>query len=293
MAGRNVEFLYTLRTRNVSSTVMRGEQFSATYGRTAGRDRRVRYMPLVLSTARESVLFFTKGAAARATPRQLAALKRRGNILCFDIVDEVPPPTTDEFADVIVAMSRVGLEDLRTTRPEKRSEVIDHPVDPRIEAMGLAAPNELRIAYFGEIYNTVITDEIARRVEFTEVGAGKRSTDWLDRLKGTAAHYAVRQRFKIDHIKPFIKGFTAAHCRANVVIQESNPEAIVWLGADYPYLVRGEVTETSILSTLQLVQDSFGTDVWRDALARMEPLRHASAGATVAGQFEELVKSFD
>ena len=82
-------------------------------------------------------------------------------------------------------------------------------------------------------------------------------TNWFDRLRHCNVHYAVRNRRPIDGFKPFLKGFTAAQCHANIIVPKTEGDAIYYLGSDYPYLLEDDGLG-SVLEMIERVKASFG-----------------------------------
>jgi hypothetical protein len=101
-------------------------------------------------------------------------------------------------------------------------------------------------------------------------------------------HYAVRNRRPIDGFKPFLKGFTAAHCRSNIIVPRSEGDAIYYLTSDYPYLLEDE-SLNSVSYMIARVRASFGSDEWRRGLEIMDSVRRRSSPDQVAGELEALI----
>lgn len=87
--------------------------------------------------------------------------------------------------------------------------------------------------------------------------------------------------------KPFTKGFTAAACNANILVNRDVDDAVEMLGSDYPFLT--DPTPESITETFRLAQDSYGGPIWRDALNRMEVMRATVEPTALARQLAEIV----
>ncbi|MDN4598390.1 hypothetical protein [Leifsonia virtsii] len=277
---RRLVFLYAERFREAGSTVMRGFQL-ADIAREHLPRRRVSVRPLG-STARNSDVFLTKGAVNMATPEQLDLLVRSGNRLLFDPVDELPPWTTARFADVLVASSHTAFEHYSRAFPATRVALVDHHVDPRLPTSP-APPSRFRAGYFGERVNAVLTPRIEERVDVVAIDTSRHDDAWLSGLGRYSFHYAVRQQRALDHFKPFLKGFTAAHCGAPVLIQRDQEEAVRWLGADYPYLL-DDTNEETILSALARAESEFGGPRWLRALSVMEGIRARTSPERIASE---------
>lgn len=273
---RRLDFVYSPEHRDAGSTVMRGGQLAEIVRAEAPRSWRISYSKLS-GGFRDSTLILTKGALKVLDSDQLEELRRRGNRLIFDVVDEVPPATTSEFADVLIASSIEAFVAYSREFSSTRVCLVNHHVDPRIDtalAGRIGGPvNQAKIAYFGEPINAVLTPEIRTRVEIVTVDTSRQDTEWMGMLGSFNVHYAVRRTRDLDRFKPFLKGFTAAHVGANILIQDSQTEALHWLGNDYPYLLKGDVEEAAILNALALVEESFGSKQWFQALDRMREVK--------------------
>jgi hypothetical protein len=286
--ARPVRFVYAERYRQSGSTMMRGEQLSHLAAQ-AMPGRSVRYVPLG-TDIRNSMVFLTKGALKSMTMDILLQLKRADNILFFDVVDEEPPPYTREYADVVVAASFTAFLNHSRAYPGLEVQLVNHHVDPRLTLSAPVPPTDhLRAAYFGESINTVLTPTIAEVLDVIHIDTSRENdSGWIERLPEYNLHYAIRATRELDHFKPFLKGFTAAHCNANIVIQSTEVEARHWLGDDYPFLLRGPVTERTILDTLGAIRDSFGDSEWRDGLLRMREVRERTTAARIGGELRHL-----
>lgn len=288
---RAVHFVYADRYRFAGSTIMRGEQLTVIAQQSLGERRRVSFSP---STAdfRNSTLFLTKGALKELPAGRLAELKRNGNTLLFDVVDERPPPTTAEYADVLVAASITAFTDFALEFPTVQVALVNHHVDPRIaDIPAVASPrgHRLRAAYFGELANAIFAPPITAEVTQVPIDTSRASSDWLLELPRFNFHYAMRQYGPADNHKPFLKGFTAAHCASNIMIQSSDSEAVHWLGADYPYLLSGAVTTDSIVDGLHRARESFGSTEWDSALAAMASVRARTTPARIGAELRRIL----
>lgn len=263
-------FLYAEQYKGAGSTVMRGFQL-ANLARHALRRHSVRIRALGTRTANATV-FLTKGALRVATPTQLDDLLHRGNRLLFDPVDEVPPGTTARFADVLIASSLTAFEEYGRRFPGTRVALLNHHVDPRID-MTPVHHSTFRAGYFGERVNAELTDRIEEKLDVVPIDTSRHDSAWLSSIRDYSFHYAVRRHRELDHYKPFLKGFTAAHCGAPVLIQRDQQEAVRWLGDDYPYLVDAPATEEQVLDALARAKADFGGPRWRLAESTMAGIR--------------------
>jgi hypothetical protein len=93
---------------------------------------------------------------------------------------------------------------------------------------------------------------------------------------------------KLDGFKPFLKGFTAAHCRANIIVPKGESDAIYYLSSDYPYLLADE-SLTSVLDMIERTKASFGGEEWRRGLEIMETVRQRSSPEQIGSEIEALI----
>ena len=91
----------------------------------------------------------------------------------------------------------------------------------------------------------------------------------------------MRNRRPIDGLKPFLKGFTAAHFRSNIIVPKLEGDAIYYLSADYPYLLEDESFQ-SVLKMIARVKASFGSEEWYRGLEIMESVRRRSRSRSEA-----------
>jgi hypothetical protein len=121
-----------------------------------------------------------------------------------------------------------------------------------------------------------------------QVDTSKPDFSWAERLPEFNCHYAVRKPRPIDGFKPFLKGFTAAHFGAPVIVDEGTSDADYYLGPDYAYKVES-TDEDSILACLDLVALSFGTSIWKEMVDRMRSVKERSTHRWFAHEFDQLL----
>jgi len=285
----HVRFVFDPAARDVGSTVMRGEQLFELARRYLGSDYDLGYEPLTSDFYR-STLFLTKAAVKSLDSARLERLKRRGNRLMFDLLDERPPETT-ALADVVVASSVVSLEKHGRAWPGMQVVLLNHHVDPRVRAVAArTAPcPEFSAGYVGNEANGLIDDEVRARLEVVHVYTDRRDDSWLEAVARFNLHYALRRERGHDDTKPFLKGFTAAACSAVVLVHESDREAAWWLGPDYPLIVRGELRTPVGARALDEARDVFGTRRWQEAGEVMRGLADRTTDERIAGELARLL----
>lgn len=272
---------------------MRGEQLSDIARRSALRDRDITYAPFTEHFRRHD-LFLTKGALKSVEPSTIDAWRRQGNRVFVDPVDESLDDGRARAADVVVAASRTAYDSYRSQWPQLDVRLLNHHVDPRVARAMAERPkapqqDHLRVAYFGELVNVVSSEAIADQVDFIHIDTSRRDDAWLSRLPDYNLHYAVRQHRALDAHKPFLKGFTAAACRSNVLIQVDEAEPREWLPTDYPFWLTGDVTEPAILRALDFARQSVGTERWRYASEIMSDIAQRSSPDAIGRELVTLV----
>jgi hypothetical protein len=283
---RRLTFVYSDRYRDSGSTVMRGFQL-ADIARSQLPSLSVSVRPLG-HQLRHSSLFLTKGALKAATPHDLDALLRNGNRLLFDVVDEPPPSFTARYADTVVAASLTAYEEFSRTFPATRVALVNHHVDTRLR-QPKAPVGAFRVGYFGERVNALLTASIEEQVDVVHIDTSRADTAWLGRIGEYSMHYAVRHTRELDHFKPFLKGFTAAHLGAPVLIQRNQEEAVRWLGPDYPYLIDDPVDESGVLAMLERARQDWGGRRWERAVDTMKGIRARTSPERIAQELAAAV----
>ncbi len=216
-------------------------------------------------------LILTKGFLVTTTKDEMASLKQKGHTLCADFLDYRLRPELFEFIDLFIASSisqSVYLTDRCSAKPVHR---ITHHTDPRIQ--GLRAQNgSCRFGYFGELKNARYRCELGERIDFHETTPHKKNANWISHLSSYSTHYAVRHSHPQDEFKPFLKGFTAAECGANIITSIEENDVLAYLGPEYPYLLKDDSLE-SVLEMIDFTKESYGGPEWQAALEIMRTVR--------------------
>lgn len=294
---QRVHFVYADRLARSGSTVMRGEQLSSLAARSLGRSASVQYSSLKQVFTR-STLFLTKGALKELTPQRGEELRAAGNRLLFDVVDEVVPPAIEHLPDALIASSMTAFDALSRQYPQLEVLLVNHHVDPRVQALGIERGSQsFSAGYFGESINAVLPAAVRSRIDVVELDTSRENAPWFDRLRDHSLHYAVRNTRELDAYKPFLKGFTAAWCWSNVLIQDSQAEAIRWLGDDYPFLVHlsddtdQAAVERTVLEALDSARQEFGSPIWEEGLDRMAGIRDRTSEHRIAREIRAALTS--
>jgi hypothetical protein len=278
-------FLYANAFRATGSTVMRGRQLSL-LAREACPERCVDYSAEDHWFGR--ILFLTKGFLRKSTPEQLARLKDRRNVLLADFVDARPEIAKMPYVDALVAASLKAVIDYRRRWPDKAVFHVTHHVDPRIVPGNSAGA--FSAGYIGESVNAIWTERLRDEVACLQVDTDQSTDRWLGETHRFNLHYAVRHARSNDGFKPFLKGFVAARCQANIIIQRNSGDALYYLGPDYPFLLGAKPTEDDILAMIDHARGSFGGPLWQDGLSTMREIEHRSCDAYVRGEIASMMR---
>lgn len=269
---RPLVFLYAEARKTNGSTVMRSLQLSELV-RPALPEREV----LCSSDMdhRDSIILVSKGALQTASLEALSRLRARGNVLIADFVDGAPDAGRLALMDGAAASSLSAQAHYRRIWPGLPCFHITHHVDPRIPPGNQA--RDFSLGYFGEPPNAVWSWRIRRQATLVPVDTGRQVNDWLTRTGEFNIHYGVRPTRAGSGFKPFLKGFVAARCKANLVMGRAVSDALEYLGEDYPFLLPEDPTEDQILGVIDDARAAFGGPLWARALERMAEVERRSS----------------
>ena len=107
-------------------------------------------------------------------------------------------------------------------------------------------------------------------------------------LRECNVHYALRKARRIDGFKPFLKGFTAASCRSNIIVPRDESDARYYLGSDYPFILKDE-SLNAVLEMIEHAKSSFAGAEWRRGLEIMESVRQRCDPTQIASQLKALL----
>lgn len=276
--------------RHIASTVMRGKQLSSIASQLLAKWVSVKYLPsLDLINCSDSVIILTKGLLSEATPEFIQRLTGRNNVVLADFVDD---PIRDELNDMLdgyIASSVKQYNHLLYKYPQKNIFHITHHVDPLIR--DTHGPKDYcNIGYYGELICARYAKQLIGIIDFCQIHTdGRKNRTYLNRLRHSNVHYAVRNDLPIKGFKPFLKGFTAAHCGANIIVQHDESDAMHYLGKDYPYMIY-DTSLAKVKETIEYVHDSFGSKEWYYGLEIMESVREKSTQEYVANEVLLMLK---
>lgn len=284
---RNVVFVYATRYENTASTIMRGKQLSDIFRQFYGDQYDISYQELS-SDIKNAAVILTKGATLEVSPEQLQQLSDSHNTLLIDPIDDVLHDEKVALVDGVIASSLEAYDAYK--KSGLSAFLVNHHVDPRVPRDITPPTDSLRCGYFGEIVNTIITGSIATMVDFIHTDTGKQNDEWFSRLQDYNLHYAIRSD-NVQAFKPFLKGFTAATCGANILIQKDQREAIRWLGEDYPYFIDANPSEYEITEMLHYIKRTYGGKEWKKALIQMGDIKQQVSYENITKQLHEMLQS--
>ncbi|MDL2307573.1 hypothetical protein LJC48_06070 [Desulfovibrio sp. OttesenSCG-928-C06] len=217
----------------------------------------------------------------------LSWLKENNNVIVFDVIDGIV--SNIEFADAILCCSLKSFEYYKSNF-EIPILFTEHCVDLRILERK-SELDSLAAYYFGMQENLLIWDSIADKVNVCITSDAQGQKDWLRFLESSNFHYALRPPMPERVFKPFTKGLIASVCNSNMLIAEDDGDALLYLGEDYPYLLKGEPTEAAVSELLQKAEDDFGGKDWQYGLSIMQAVKERASPANISRQFWEGILS--
>ena len=223
--------------------------------------------------------------------RLLDRLKNNANTVLADPVDRLLDKNLFQYWDGILCCSRKAHAYYSSLPDAPPVFFVEHCADARI-SQDKRKTDAFAPAYFGAPENLLSYPSLRTlvRIVFTDT-RGVPDHDWVRRLAEANFHYALRAPLADEHAcKPFLKGITAAHSGANILVHADDGDAAFHLGQDYPYLMRGELREETVLDALATARDDFGGTAWRHGLAIMREVKERSSPESIAAQFWSVVR---
>ena len=308
MAARvqKVVFVYRKGAAGKGSKIMRCDQLAAICdAHGSGRYeystlmvpplRSVSQMQDLVNQCRDAVVILLKGAAHNFQPDGMEALSKSARGIAIDYVDGSVADCYSPFAGLHIASSYRGFvlltNMLRANKDPALLWMVHHHADPRFGLVSVDTQSELRAAYLGRLNNTYIPELLQDKIAVPEYGKDSDFEKVVQHMRGYNLHYCVRNigygfRAGRAAAKPFTKGINAAVLGANVITTADSDDAVTYLGEDYPYLSPSQ-SDADIFETYLYAEESFGSDTWRNALARMAGVRAMTKPAAVARQLEK------
>jgi hypothetical protein len=280
-------FVYHAKHQDVASTVMRSKQLCEIARRSLNAPWNAHYVSdEQLHEIKNSVVILSKGYCQEALPETIEQARRRDNIVCADYVDAPVDTEIASTIDLMISSSVGQYESL--LKGNYKSTLITHHVDPGIADI-TAQTDYLSFGYYGEMANVKHAADLMGHVDFCHLNTKTTGPVWIDRLRHANVHYAVRQPRAIDGFKPFLKGFTAAHCGANILVNRQEGDAVHYLTTDYPYLLE-DTSLKSVLGMIEKIRESFGSREWFEGLEIMKSVRVRSSDEQVGREISALLE---
>lgn len=314
MKKHRVVFLHPKRLVNAGSKIMRCDQLCDIARRYLGdrydfevrmqlpvRDKRAESD--MCSLLSDATVIMIKGTAQVIGEEAVATLKTHARGLCVDYVDINMQENFLRFADVHIAPSIAGMRILRGLLASRESAApgasvahLTHHADPRLEGLGPPQSDKLRVVYLGNPKNALIPRAVNSKIEVLSYNRDREIGSVFKQLQGFNLHYAVRppdqsSETNLSTTKPFTKGIVAAALGANVLASVDSDDALHYLGADYPFLLKSG-DEASINNAMEKAVGLFGGPEWKDALQRMEYVRAISSPANIAHELNIILERF-
>lgn len=248
---------------------------------------------------KSSLIFATKGVVRILCPEAVHILHKRGCALLADVVDlpSVDLPGPEVGIDCFVSPSLGGIARLQSHidsrwggGPKPLVAPVLHNADQRLYGRKIRTLNASRTVYWGDVRNCVKTSKIAQDVTFLDGANASGFVNTLEQILDYNVHYAVRPTDPEDwRIKPFTKGVNAAVLGAIVMADRAVPDAIDFLGSDYPFLIPSN-SEAEVLDGLRHLRESFGGAEWQLAQSRCRDMAERVSPMALAAQITHIMK---
>lgn len=287
-AGRQlpVVFLYSKAGANAGGTFIRGRQLSQLIAAHCD-DFEVEFTSDV-DEVRNSVVILTLRALWEHSSDQLAALAQRNIAVIGDWLDGTVDPTKARLLDAHMAMCFRQALDLKRLYPDTPAFHVTHHVNADIPAR-TAPEARLHTGYFGALFNTTRPKSMAEFVDLVPVVS--LDPTWIERLADYNCHWIVRVDPGIRSFagwKPFLKGFVAARSGAVVITTRDDPNAVHYLGDDYPFLA-DSLAVADLEAAWARMAGAFGGPDWRLAQDIMRQVAARSSDEQVAAEFAVMI----
>ncbi len=242
------------------------------------------------------VYFFGKACLSRIDPAAFDVIRRKATAICFDHVDGDLRESPIAGCDLHICTSyaqATAVERLTATGAMGAGQpfVLLHNNDTRLPDPPHERLNELRTLYVGLQRNLLLPSEFSGLVDVFDLSDGTPFESILPKFSQYNFHYAVRppRDPSTEIYKPFLKGFVASKCGANVIAHRETEDVIHFLGDDYPYLV-DTVSSDSVGAAFARAQHDFGGADWARALDVVSSMKADVAPQGIANRFLEMIE---
>ncbi|MEI6798870.1 MAG: hypothetical protein WCO04_06595, partial [Pseudomonadota bacterium] len=165
-----------------------------------------------------------------------------------------------------------------------------HNADQRLYGRKIRSLDGARTVYWGDVRNCVKTPKISQTVTFLDGSNAAGFARTLEEVLDFNVHYTVRPTDQVDsRIKPFTKGVNAAVLGAIILADCSVPDAVEFLGADYPFLIPFN-GEAEVLDGLDHLRESYGAAEWFFAKDRCFGMADRVSPMALAGQITHIIR---
>lgn len=282
-------FIYSELYKNTGSTIMRGKQLSQIISEHREEQYDIEYTSSL--DIKNAIIILTKGILKIITLEQLGQLKQYNIALLADFVDDPVRHECQEYIDINLASSIKGLYRISNLYPDKPCHLLTHHVDPRI-AKGNQNTGNSKICYVGELANAKYSNNLDNYIDFVSVNTNTSNSNWIESLPSYDTHYLLRSDSTSSPkiCKPFLKGYTAAHCDAQVITSIDDGDALYYLGEDYPYLIKDSSLE-SVQETCVRILKGKGSIEWSYGMDIMKSIKKRSSIEWILNEFDTVINS--
>jgi hypothetical protein len=310
-ARQRVYFVFAADGKHRGSTTMRSHQLYQLACQHLGEeyDCRLIEMPAsrhsnglrqwlwVSRLPKGGLYVLTKSCVRWLKPDNARRLQAKADGVCFDHVDAKLSALRVEGADVHLCSSyaqRDALLKMKASGTLGRGSVklLLHNPDTRLYDIAVPERDAFKAAYIGSRQMAYMPPTIEQALTLFEVRNSDAMQAALKDIPQYGLHYCVRRPEEAGGavIKPFTKGFTAAVCEANLIVQKDTPDALEFLGEDYPYLVHSH-DDAEIIATFERAERGFGSPEWKRGIAIVRGMKQRVSSGAIAQQLRDVLRA--
>ncbi|MCT4558428.1 MAG: hypothetical protein N4A61_10260 [Pelagimonas sp.] len=309
---RKILFVFKGRLRGSGSRYMRCDQLADFVNTHQGTHYHASAMVLpkpddqpkrwkrLLKEAEGAVVIALKGSLSMLSDEAREELRSKALCLAIDHVDSFGGGAVFQTADLHLAASHeaLGFMTRKCDRIARRDgfdapriALLDHHADMRVLPQPQPEGTAFQLAYLGDLANTYIPDVVKPyMLEFSGSAQDSFEAALLE-IDQAHMHYCMRSESDLRQPKPFTKGFIAARADRNVIVSPSVPDALRFLGEDYPFLTRDDSDE-AIFEAVEQAAGLVGSREWNDGLARMRAMREAVMPDKITQQLADILQPY-